>query len=313
MERLRLASGYIVLPASALRRCSGRPERQSRDGGRDVLRARMHRLTARNTSWLIAPALVVASLFAGSPQALAQTPRAEDLPQLSKPVNDFAQVIDPASAQELDALIRRLQSATSDVLIVATVKTFQPWPDLKSMAVAMFQNAGRGIGTKGKDNGMLILLAVNDRQVWVEVGYGLEGFVTDGFSGETSRDVMAPLFRTGAYGQGLLAGATRLAQRIAEGRGVTLQGVPVRAPERRRSTGGIPLGFWIFLAILLLNLVGRSRRRGMGWRAGRWASGVGAFGAGSGWSRGGWGSGGGGFGGGFGGGRSGGGGGGASW
>src|SRR6185503_2183486 len=101
---------------------------------------------------------------------------------------------------------------------VATVKTFQPWPDLKSMAVAMFQNAGHGIGSKEKDNGILLLLAVNDRQVWIEVGYGLEGFITDGFSGETSRDTMVPLFRSGAYGQGLVAGATRLAQRIAEGR-----------------------------------------------------------------------------------------------
>jgi uncharacterized protein len=264
----------------------------------------------------LATSLVVVCLVAGPALAQSAAPRAEDLPQLTKPVNDFAQVIDRDSAQQLDALIRQLQSATGDVMIVATVRTFQPWPDLKSMAVAMFQNSGRGIGTKGQDNGLLMLLAVNDREVRVEVGYGLEGFITDGFSGEVSRDTMVPLFRNGAYGRGLFTGATRIAQRIAEGRGVTLDGVAAPAPARaRRNNGGIPLGVWIFLAILLLNMFGRTRRRGMGWRSGRWTSGVGPFGAGSGWSRGGWGSGGGGggFGGGFGGGRSGGGGGGASW
>ncbi len=53
-----------------------------------------------------------------------------------------------------------------------------------------------------------MLLAVDDRQVWNEVGYGLEGFVTDGFAGEVSRDTMVPFFRRGDYGQGVLAGAT---------------------------------------------------------------------------------------------------------
>jgi uncharacterized protein len=275
--------------------------------------------SARKTAVLVtlsrfAASFVVVCLVAAPALAQSQAPRAEDLPLLTKSVNDFAQVIDRESGEQLDKLIRQLQGATGDVMVVATVRTFQPWPDLKSMAVAMFQNQGRGIGTKGQDNGLLILLAVNDRQVWIEVGYGLEGFITDGFSGETSRETMVPLFRNGAYGQGLLAGTTRLAQRVAEGRGVTLEGVPARAPARQRRDSGIPLGVWIVLAIILLNIFGRTRRRGMGWRSGRWTSGVGPFGAGSGWSRGGWGSsGGGGFGGGFGGGRSGGGGGGASW
>ena len=137
---------------------------------------------------------------------------------------------------------------------------------------------------------MLMLLAVNDREVWVEVGYDLEGIITDGFAGETSRETMVPFFRNGDYGGGLLAGATRFAQRIAEGRDVTLEGLPARAPARPRDSGGIPLGVWIFLAIVLLNIFGRTRRR-RGW------AGVRALGSASarsapatGWSRGGWGS-----------------------
>ena len=89
-------------------------------------------------------------------------------------------------------MIRALQAATGDVVVVATVPTIEPYGDIREYAVKLFENHGRGIGEKGKDNGLLILLALKERQVWVEVGYDLEQWITDGFAGETSRDVMAP-------------------------------------------------------------------------------------------------------------------------
>ena len=238
---------------------------------------------------------------------------AQTVPQLAAPVNDFANVIDAGAEAQLEELIRRLQGATGDVIVIATVKTFQPFADLSSYAVEMFENGGQGIGVKGKDNGVLIVLALDDRQVRIETGYGLEGFITDGFAGETSRN-MTPFFRAGDYGQGLLAGATRVAQRIAEGRGVDLNVAPPPQARSDRRVGRpqLPSGVWVILLIIILNIMrgGRRRRR-------RWASGVGPFGGGfgGGYRGGGWG-GGGGFGGGFGGfggGRSGGGGGGAGW
>lgn len=237
---------------------------------------------------------------------------AQEIPRLTAPVNDFANVIDAPSEAQLDELIRRLQSATGDVMVVATVKTFQPFADLQSYAVEMFENGGQGIGVKGKDNGVLIVLAIDDRQVRIETGYGLEEFITDGFAGETSRG-MTPFFREAEYGRGLVAGATRVAQRIAQGRNVDLNLAPPPQPQSRRRTGsgGFPIGFWVILLIIFLNLMKGGRRRR------RWVSGVGPFGGGfgGGYRGGGWG-GGGGFGGGFGGfggGRSGGGGGGAGW
>lgn len=236
----------------------------------------------------------------------------EHIPRLTAPVNDFANVIDASSEAQLEELIRRLQGATGDVMVVATVKTFQPFADLRSYAVELFENGGQGIGVKGKDNGLLIVLAVDDRRVEVETGYGLEGIITDGFAGETMRSV-TPFFREAEYGRGLLAGATRLAQRIAEGRNVDLNlALPPQARSgRQRNSGGFPVGFWVIILIIFLNMMrGGTRRRR------RWVSGVGPFGGGFGGGRGGGWSGGGGFGGGFGGfggGRSGGGGGGAGW
>jgi uncharacterized protein len=254
-------------------------------------------------------------------QASASQP---SVPELTAPVNDFANVIDAGDEAQLDALIRKLQAASGDVIAVATVKTFQPAADIRVYANEMFENHGKGIGQKGKDNGMLVVLAVDDRAVWAEVGYDLEGIITDGFAGQISRETMVPFFRNANYGDGLVAGVDAFARRIAEARNVELDGVPVRQPARNRDDGdgGIPLVLILFLAMFVINIVRGAINTLTGGRRGRrrrrWGSMVGPFGGGyGGWHSGGssWGGGGsfgGGFGG-FGGGRSGGGGGGASW
>jgi uncharacterized protein len=240
---------------------------------------------------------------------------------LTEPVNDFAHVIDPESASAIDRIARQLQQATGDAIVVVTVPTVSPFADIQEYAVRQFQNKGRGIGEKGKDNGLLIVLAVQERRVWTEVGYGLEGIITDGFAGETSRQYMVPFFGQGQFGRGILAGVTRFGSRIAEQRGVRLEDLPQVAEPRPASRdiqgGGIPLGLIIFILIVVILLSRSSRRRSRrtywgpsGWGGGGF--GGGGFGGSFGGGFGGGGFGGGGFGG-FGGGRSGGGGGGASW
>jgi len=244
------------------------------------------------------------------------------LPELTAPVNDLAHVIDAASAAEIDRMSRALNAATGDTVVVATVQTFQPFGDIREMAVKMFENHGRGIGEKGKDNGLLVLLAMTERRVTIEVGYGLEPWITDGYAGETIRQVMNPEFRGGRYGAGLRAGVQRLIGRIAQARNVSLEGVP--PPPAPRAPAQTPTPFWIifliFLAILVISRIGggpgRRRRFWGGGPWSGWSSGVGPFGGG--WSGGGFGGGGGGGGfgggfGGFGGGGSGGGGASGSW
>ena len=265
-------------------------------------------------SWLPVCLLLVASSALAQPQP----------PELTRPVNDFASVIDADSARQMESLIRSLQETTGDVVVVATIDSLEG-EDVNQYAVKMFENRGRGIGQKGKDNGLLVLIAVKDRSVKIEVGYDLEQFITDGFAGETIREEMAPRFRRGDYGPGLGAAVTRIIGRIADGRDVTISGAPrIRTsrrsdPDRGRNFIGI-----IVILFILINLIagrlGRRRRRhwgGGGWSG--WHSGVGPFGGGFGRGGGfgggfgGFGGGGGGGFGGFGGGRSGGGGAGGSW
>jgi uncharacterized protein len=243
---------------------------------------------------------------------------ATDLPELTAPVNDFAHVVDAQSAAGIDRLSRALKSASGDVVVVATIPTFQPYGDVREYATKLFENGGRGIGEKGKDNGVLILLALKERKVWIEVGYGLEEFITDRFAGETSRLYMVPEFRNGAYGAGLLAGTARIVGRIAKAKNLKLDvQVPQEdEPEARPSSFPLWLPIAIFIAILIISRIGGGGIGPLFWGGGpwsRWSSGVGPFGGSGGFGGGGGGGGfGGGFGG-FGGGGSGGGGGGAGW
>jgi len=240
------------------------------------------------------------------------------LPALTAPVNDFATVIDPASAAELDRIIRALQTTTGDVVVVTTIDTFAPYATIEEYATRLFEQAG--IGTRKADSGVLMLVAVRDRRVRIEVGYGIEEFITDGFAGDTIRTQMLPAFREGGYGPGLVAGTARVIARIAEKRGVVLPNVAVARRTRPEPNGGIPIGV-VVVMLIVFSLMGRfggfgglgglaasillQNRRGRRSTWSGWHGGSGGFG-------GGFGGGGGGFGG-FGGGRSGGGGASGGW
>lgn len=236
----------------------------------------------------------------------------QGLPTLADaPVNDLAHVIDASSAAEIDRRVRALKQASGDVVMVVTIDTVGSYGSIEEYSVRLFERAK--IGSREKDNGVLILLAVKDRKVRIYPGYGLEEFITDGFAGETIRQAMLPAFRDGHYGQGLLDGTTRVIQRIAERRGVSLTGVPpAEQPVRGSTLPGwvIPVG--VIILILVLRAMSRPsrhsrfRRRGGTWSG--WHGGVGGFGGGGfGGGFGGFGGGGGGGGfGGFGGGRGGG-------
>src|SRR5262245_61063958 len=168
--------------------------------------------------------LVVAALRAADPP----------LPELTEPVNDFAHVIDSASASEIDRMSRALQAKTGDVVVVATVPTIEPYGSVEQYAVKMFENRGRGIGDKAKDNGVLILLAMKERRVRVEVGYGLEQWITDGFAGETSRQGIAPEVDGGRYGNGPRLGTGVICGGTGPGRGVSLEGVSISGTGGQR-------------------------------------------------------------------------------
>ncbi len=168
-------------------------------------------------SFLMASLLVLT--FASSAPA-----QLTNLPVLTQPINDFAGIIDADSLRTLNERIAALKAATGDSVVITTVGTTAPWTSVEEYAVKLFEKAG--IGDRKLDNGILILVAVKEHGIRVEVGYGLEEFVTDGYAGDTIRQQMVPEFRANRYGPGLVAGTTQLITRITEGRGGNLRTTP---------------------------------------------------------------------------------------
>ncbi len=239
-------------------------------------------------------------------------------------VNDFAGVLDAATQARLNDLCQQVDQKAQAQIAVVTVKSLDG-QDAVSYAVALYQKWG--IGAKGKDRGVLILLATQDRKYWTAVGYGLEPILPDGKVGGFGRE-MVPLLRSGDYSGAVTLVTARVASVIAQDAGVTLDNQPrLAAPRQQPVSGGGPGGAVIFFVLLfVVLLIFRSLFRGGGSGRGGGGSGFlsgllwamlfsnmgggrGEFGGGG---FGGGGFGGGGFGG-FGGGSTGGGGAGGSW
>jgi uncharacterized protein len=220
-------------------------------------------------------------------------------------VNDFAGVMDPGSSSEIEAIARALQQQTGAEIAVATVQNIAPYGSIDEYAIELATTWG--VGKKGEDTGILLLLAMDERRIKLEVGYGLEGIIPDGLAGEILDQSVLPPLQAGEYGLGMLKGVQAVAGIIAKEYDVELG--EYRLEESRKYTRpAIPVGLIMFIIFALFFGGGRfifwpllfmgSRRGGFG---GGFGAGSGGFGGG-GFGGGGFGGGGGFSGGGFGGG-----------
>ncbi|MBI3245440.1 MAG: TPM domain-containing protein [Deltaproteobacteria bacterium] len=223
-------------------------------------------------------------------------------------VSDFAGVIDPSTRLQLTNLLRELQEKTGVEIAVVTVDTTQP---LSPFDYAMKVAEAWKPGAKGKDNGVVFLVATKDRKMFIVTGYGVEGALPDGKVGAIQDEYIVPAFKQGDYSRGIVEGTRVMASLIAQEYGVTLTGVPAVSVSSRRGHSGeldpqlAMLLAFILAAVLLAAFTGTRRSRysrfGGGRSSGREPSGGfgGGFGGGGGSSGGGFGGfGGGGFGGG---------------
>ncbi len=126
-------------------------------------------------------------------------------------VTDNAKVLPPAEVDQLTSLIQSLEKSTTVEIAIVTVPTLEG-TTIEEYAVEAFEKSG--IGKKDVDNGLLIVLAPNDRQYRIEVGYGLEGVLPDITARQIGVKVMEPYFKEGINGQGLIAGVQTMAQYI---------------------------------------------------------------------------------------------------
>lgn len=246
---------------------------------------------------------------------LAQASLAQSFPQLTGRVVDEARLLSPEQAAALGVKLAQLEQQSGRQLVVATV------PDLQDHDISDYAyRLGRawGIGDKEKSDGAILLVAPNERRVFIATGYGVEGTVTDALASQIIRDRITPRFKAGDYPGGIEAGVDALSELLRlppdEARARAAQ---AQAAERQRQKDDpnilgaiLVLAFIFFFFILPMMRAARGRRHGRRGGAGPiilWGPGFGGgrddddhwggwggFGGGGGWGGGGGFSGGGG-------------------
>ncbi len=197
-----------------------------------------------------------AALAAAAMLAAAVAWAALTFPALTGRVVDEAGLLTAAERQSLTEMLAAHERATTNQVVVVTLNSLQG----TSIEDYGFQ-LGRhwGIGQKGKDNGALLIVAPNERQVRIEVGYGLEGELTDATSKLIIETIIVPAFKAGRFGPGIVAGTGAILKVL----GGEELAVPAKRREAERETGGLPLLPMLFIGLFwLLAMRGRSGRRG---------------------------------------------------
>lgn len=180
-------------------------------------------------------------------------------------VSDFSGVVDSASRAQLERYGAAVEQATGAQMALVAIPTLHGEP-VEDVANTLFR--AWGVGRKGTNQGILLLLVTGDRRTRLEVGYGLEPIIPDGFAGSILRE-MRPALGQQQYGEAFLAAAETMGNRIAQAKGVA---IPAHL-ERRipRGTGGVspwaavvPLGGALLVLVLLFNIASRGGRGGGG-------------------------------------------------
>jgi len=175
---------------------------------------------------------------------------AAEFPKPEGYVNDFAGVIDDASKQQMDGIIRAVERATGAEISVVVVQSIEPYGSIEEYGVAIASEWG--IGKEGKDNGVLLLLSMKERRIRLDVGYGLEGAIPDGLAGQIIDDSVLPSLQAGDYGGGLLKGVQAVAGIIAKEYDVDLGAYDLSESRKYTRTGVPGLGLIMFIIIAML-------------------------------------------------------------
>jgi uncharacterized protein len=198
--------------------------------------------------------------------ALATPVAAQTFPKLTGRVVDDAHLLRPEQVVDITSKSEALQAQTGRQLVVATVPSLEGRP-IDDYAYRL----GRawGIGQKGKSDGVILLVAPNERKVWIATGYGAGGFLTDAMAGIITREAILPHFKQHPpdYGGGIEAGADAIIKQMSLPADEAQRNVAAAEQEqkahRNASPGILPVIFWM---IIILFVIGAMSRRARGRR-----------------------------------------------
>jgi len=177
------------------------------------------------------------------------------IPPLRERVTDLTSTLAPADAQALNAKLAAWEQQTGNQLAVLIVPTTKPEPiEAYSIRVADAWKIGR----KGQDNGALVVVAKDDKKLRIEVGYGLEGVLTDATSRRIIAETIAPFLRQNQFAQGINAGVDQIIAVVNKGEPMAAK--PAAKPQAR-SGGGFPIEMLLIVVFVVVPVLGGVLRR----------------------------------------------------
>ena len=219
-----------------------------------------------------------------------------EIPALpAAPVVDLAGIIDSGAESKLNRYLKELETKTGAQVAILTIKSLEGQA-IEELSITIAHDRWK-LGQKGKDNGVLVVVALNDRKYRIETGYGLEGLLPDSLVGSIGRQYLVPYFKRGDYSTGVYAAAVSIANEIARDAGVEISGLPAVKKVEPAMKGRKPPGILgkifslLFFVIMVILFIKNPRLflaylfiSSMGGRGGHWggSGGGGGFGGGGG-------------------------------
>jgi uncharacterized protein len=197
------------------------------------------------TAWVIAILLLV----------IAAPAAAQHFPPLTGRVVDQAHLLRPEQVVDLTTKSEELEAQTGRQFVVATVNSLEGY-EIEDYTYRL----GRawGIGQKEQDNGVILLVAPNERKVWIATGYGSGGFLTDAMSGIIIREDILPQFKKNPpdYGAGITAGADAIIKQMSlppdQAQANVAKAAQAQQSRQNASPGFIPVVFWMIIILFVL-------------------------------------------------------------
>jgi uncharacterized protein len=205
-------------------------------------------MTTQDRPFLAAVLSLIAGLFVWTAAAAGPT-----FPALTGRVVDDANILSPQTRASLTAKLEALEARTSRQLVVVTVSSLQGY-EIEDYGYQLGRSWG--IGEKGRNTGVLLIVAPNERRVRIEVGYGLEGVLTDALSTVILQDQVLPRFRNGDFEGGVVAGADALIEQLSLPDDQAKARLPASVAPQTNSDGSVPslvlvlLGLWVVLGLV---------------------------------------------------------------
>ncbi|MEG2069091.1 MAG: TPM domain-containing protein [Acidaminococcaceae bacterium] len=204
--------------------------------------------------WLTLLILAIQLVFAAGASAAVQVP---PKPTSSIYVQDYAQVLSSQSKAAINAYSQDLDKKTTAQVVVVTIPSLDGQA-LEDYSLELMRQWG--IGNKTKNNGVLLLVVVNDRQSRIEVGYGLEGALPDGLTGRIQDQAMLPYFKQGQYDKGINRGYANIVNTVAKEYNVQLDDIKSSSTGQEQAgvtqaLNGLPWWQKLLLAVGLAGLL----------------------------------------------------------